>query len=58
MKDNMILDLPHLNSINLGTGALEGRYDPSCSLKMEGNINGNELMFRPSESNIHYFEWI
>ena len=54
----MILDLPHLKSINLGTGALEGRYDPSCSLKMEGNINGNELMFRSSESNIHYFEWI
>ena len=44
-----IIDLPHLNSIILGYGALDGRYDDSsCSLKMESDIDMNELIFRSS----------
>ena len=39
-----IIDLPHLNSIKLGTLALEGRDDSSCSLKMESDIDMNELI--------------
>ena len=40
-----LIDLPHLNSIKLGEFALAGRYDDSsCSLKMESNIDMNELM--------------
>ena len=34
-----IIDLPHLNSIKLGSCALRGRYDDDCSLKMEGDID-------------------
>ena len=46
---NDIVDLPHLNSIKLGRSALEGRYDDSsCSLKMESDIDINELIFRSS----------
>ena len=40
---NDIVDLPHLNSINLGHYALYGRNVDSCSLKMESNIDMNEL---------------
>ena len=43
-----IIDLPHLKSIKLGSNALEGRNDPSCSLTMEGDIDMNELMNRSS----------
>ena len=43
-----IIDLPHLNSINLGTWALTGRDDSSCSLKMESDIDMNELIIRSS----------
>ena len=43
-----IIDLPHLNSIRLGNGALYGRDDSSCSLQMESNIDMNELIFRSS----------
>ena len=44
-----IIDLPHLNSIKLGYYALNGREDDSsCSLKMESNIDMNELIFRSS----------
>ena len=41
-----IIDLPHLNTINLGEYALCGREDSSCSLKMESNIDMNKLMNR------------
>ena len=45
----MTIDLPHLNSIKLGTQALEGEWgDSSCSLKMESDIDMNELIFRSS----------
>ena len=44
-----IIDLPHLNSIILGDNALNGRQDDSsCSLKMESDIDMNELIFRSS----------
>ena len=34
-----IIDLPQLNSIKLGEGALAGRDDNDCSLKMESDID-------------------
>ena len=43
-----LTDLPHLNSIKLGSWALYGRDDNSCSLIMESNINMNEIMNRSS----------
>ena len=43
-----IIDLPHLKSIILGYEVLEGRYDDDCSLKMESDIDMNELIFRSS----------
>ena len=43
-----IIDLPHLNSIKLGTYALVGRDDEYCSLLMESNIDLNGLIFRSS----------
>ena len=43
-----IIDLPHLNSIKLGNQALWGRIDSSSSLKMESDIDMNELIFRSS----------
>ena len=36
--NNWIIDLPNLNSIKLGDFALGGRYDDSCSLIMESDI--------------------
>ena len=50
-----LIDLPHLNSIKLGWFALYGRDDSFCSLKMESDIDMNELSNRSSESNIHHF---
>ena len=41
---NWYVDLPHLNSINLGEYALAGRNNDDCSLKMESNIDMNELI--------------
>ena len=35
------IDLPSLQSITLGRGALHGRNDESCSLKMRSN---NEMI--------------
>ena len=43
-----LIDLPNLNSITLGSWALAGSGDSSCSLKMESNIDKNELTFRSS----------
>ena len=43
-----IIDLPHLNSIKLGSQTLYGRWDNDCSLKMESNIDMNELNNRSS----------
>ena len=35
------IDLPSLQSITLGSGALDGRWDDSCSLIMRSN---NEMI--------------
>ena len=44
-----IIDLPNLESIYLGSGAVYGRDDDeSCSLLMESDIDMNELIFRSS----------
>ena len=37
-----------MNSIELGHSALAGRDDESCSLKMESDIDMNEMIFRSS----------
>ena len=52
------VDLPSLQSIQLGGGALTGRWDDdSCSLIMKSNneIIVNDLLYRSSKSNIHQF---
>ena len=46
--NELILDLPHLNSIKLGFEALEGRNIDSCSVIMESDIDLNELINRSS----------
>ena len=54
----MNLDLPSLQSITLGGGALTGRWDDdSCSLIMKSNneLIVNDLLCRSSKSNIHQF---
>ena len=37
MNEMIVIDLPSLQSIQLGQGALEGRDDESCSLIMRSN---------------------
>ena len=53
------VDLPSLQSIQLGWAALEGRYwyDDSCSLTMRSNneLIGYDLFCRSSKSNINNF---
>ena len=44
----IIIDLPHLNSIILGLGALSGRDNSLCLLIMQSDIDVNELIFRSS----------
>ena len=41
-----VLDVRKLNSIKLGNWALAGRDNDSCSLKMEGDNDMNELIYR------------
>ena len=53
--NDLIIDLPHLNSIKLGEYALVGKEDSSCSLKMESDIDMIELIFRSSESRVDHF---
>ena len=43
-----VLDVRKLNSIKLGNWALTGRDNDSSSLKMEGDNDMNELIFRSS----------
>ena len=43
-----IIDLSQLDSIKLGRYTLWGRYDESCSLLMESDIDMNELKYRSS----------
>ena len=44
----ILIDLPYLNSIELGESVLIGKNDLSCSLIMESDIDINELMNRSS----------
>ena len=50
------VDLPSLQSIQLGYNALEGRLDDSSSLIMRSNneLIGYDLLCRSSKSNIYY----
>ena len=43
-NEMIVIDLPSLQSITLGRGALQGRYDDSCSLTMRSTneMIGNE----------------
>ena len=51
------VDLPSLQSIQLGEWALQGRWDNSSSLIMRSNneLNGYDLFCRSSKSNINNF---
>ena len=51
------VDLPSLQSIQLGEYALDGRRDDSCSLIMRSNneLIGYDLFCRSSKSNINNF---
>ena len=51
------VDLPSLQSIQLGYNALEGRLDDSSSLIMRSNneLIGYDLFCRSSNSNINNF---
>ena len=51
------VDLPSLQSIRLGWGALAGRDDDSSSLIMRSNneLIGYDLFCRSSKSNINNF---
>ena len=51
------VDLPSLQSIQLGDCALHGRYDDSSSLTMRSNneVILNDLFCRSSKSNINNF---
>ena len=44
LNELIVIDLPSLQSIRLGEGALEGSYDDLCSLTMRSNneMIGNE----------------
>ena len=51
------VDLPSLQSIQLGIRALHGRDDDSCSLTLRSNneLIGYDLFCRSSKSNINNF---
>ena len=51
------VDLPSLQSIQLGGGALAGKYDDSSSLTLRSNneLIGYDLFCRSSKSNINNF---
>ena len=51
------VDLPSLQSIQLGESALQGRWDDSCSLRLrsKNELIGYDLFCRSSKSNINNF---
>ena len=55
-NEMIVIDLPSLQSITLGSHALEGRNDDSCSLTMRSTneMIRNDLLYRSSKSTIHY----
>ena len=57
LNEMISIDLPSLQSITLGKGALDGRDNDSCSLTMRSNneMIRNDLLCRSSNSNIHRF---
>ena len=57
LNEMIEIDLPSLQSIQLGKWALAGRNDDSCSLRMRSNneMIRNDLLYRSSQSNIHQF---
>ena len=57
LNEMIDVDLPSLQSIQLGDWALVGRDDDSCSLIMKSNneLIVNDLLCRSSKSNIHQF---
>ena len=58
LNEMIDVDLPSLQSIQLGLAALYGRYeDDSCSLIMRSNneLIGYDLFCRSSKSNINNF---
>ena len=58
LNEMIDVDLPSLQSIQLGRSALEGkRVDESCSLTMRSNneLIGYDLFCRSSKSNINNF---
>ena len=57
LNEMIDVDLPSLQSIQLGDSALEGRWDDSSSLIMRSNneLIGNDLLCRSSKSNINNF---
>ena len=57
LNEMIDVDLPSLQSIQLGFGALEGSGADSCSLIMRSNneVILNDLFCRSSNSNINNF---
>ena len=58
LNEMIDVDLPSLQSIQLGNSALQGKTDDdSCSITMRSNneIIWNDLLCRSSKSNIHQF---
>ena len=57
LNEMIDVDLPSLQSIQLGFGALAGEIDSSCSLTMRSNnkLIGYDLFCRSSKSNINNF---
>ena len=51
------IDLPSLQSIQLGYEALYGSYDQTCSLTMrsKNEMIKNKMLCRSSKSNVHRF---
>ena len=57
LNEMIDVDLPSLQSIQLGEGALEGRWDDLTSLTMRSNneLIGYDLFCRSSKFNINNF---
>ena len=49
------VDLPSLQSIQLGEYALKGFYSSSLTLRSKNELILNDLICRSSKSNIHQF---
>ena len=56
-NEMIVVDLPSLQSIQLGEYALDGSFNDSCSLTLRSNNEWivNDLLCRSSKSNINNF---